>query len=523
MKREKEILLGQFCDLATTLSEKEIEIARKHIIAYDSNVTGQTQKMFRLFKEIVYKGTKNYDKLKEKISKDSSDYSFNRLIRRTLYRFQESLIVDVNINRKGMYSEIFRKRFETRKRIMQAHILHGKGLPKMADRIYDTIIKSTKALELYDELIEALILKQSVLFLIKGQKHFDKISEEISFYNNCRELLQLSKNIYNNYAAEVYSKGIIKEKTAYLEKETKQILKYYKKTNSANILSQYLLLRMEYFNLMEMPKDEEKTGIELLNLLFKNKAVYSKHRISYVLNNLAISMHNSLNFEKAIEYSQKSLKNNEGEMKLGIVNSYLQQIDSTILLQKYGEVPRLIKKVNAVPLLAKHPFHQSRVKYQQAMNYFANETYNEANKLLVDMEEIEKDKEGWNLWVRIMRILCSIELLKLNLIDYDVESFRKYIQRVDKQYSVRKRDKLILSVLIELDRNGFDFGIVAEKKRDVLDKLKSTSKEYRWDPKSPELILFHDWFDAKLNEKSYKPNFEPYLRKPNKQAAEVTS
>ena len=87
MEKEKEILLGQFCDLASVLSENEIEIARKHIIAYDSNTTGQSQKMFQLFSEIVYKGTKNYDQLKEKISKDSSEFSFNRLIRRRIAGF----------------------------------------------------------------------------------------------------------------------------------------------------------------------------------------------------------------------------------------------------------------------------------------------------------------------------------------------------------------------------------------------------------------------------------------------------
>ncbi|MDB4061187.1 hypothetical protein N9515_04495 [Vicingaceae bacterium] len=41
-----------------------------------------------------------------------------------------------------------------------------------------------------------------------------------------------------------------------------------------------------------------------------------------------------------------------------------------------------------------------------------------------------------------------------------------------------------------------------------MEKLKSTDEQYAWNPDSPELILFHDWFDAKLLKKGYSPNFE---------------
>jgi hypothetical protein len=131
---------------------------------------------------------------------------------------------------------------------------------------------------------------------------------------------------------------------------------------------------------------------------------------------------------------------------------------------------------------------------------------------LNNLEEIEKDKEGWNLWIRIMRILCSIELLKLNLIDYDIESFRKYIQRLNRSRDVRKRDQLILKVLLELDRCDYDFEEVSEKQEKTLEMLKSLDKEYKWQPNSPELILFHDWFQAKLNKQAYHPNFDIYRK-----------
>lgn len=124
--------------------------------------------------------------------------------------------------------------------------------------------------------------------------------------------------------------------------------------------------------------------------------------------------------------------------------------------------------------------------------------------------EIEKDKEGWNVWIRIMRLLCSIEMLKLNMIDYDIESFRKYLERTAKQYEVRERDKLVLKVLLELVKYDYNFSLTSAVVETELEKLKSTDEQYAWNPDSPELILFHDWFDAKLLKKGYSPNFEVY-------------
>ena len=114
------------------------------------------------------------------------------------------------------------------------------------------------------------------------------------------------------------------------------------------------------------------------------------------------------------------------------------------------------------------------------------------------------------MWIRIMRLLCSIEMLKLNMIDYDIESFRKYLERTAKQYEVRERDKLVLKVLLELVKYDYNFSLTSVVVETELEKLKSTDEQYAWNPDSPELILFHDWFDAKLLKKGYSPNFEVY-------------
>ena len=155
-------------------------------------------------------------------------------------------------------------------------------------------------------------------------------------------------------------------------------------------------------------------------------------------------------------------------------------------------------------------YEKSVTNFYSAIAYFGLKQYKEAQTVLSQKAEIQKDKEGWNVWIRIMRLLCQVEMLKLNLIDYDIESFRKYLERTSRQYEIRERDKLILKVLYELDKQNYDFSETAKEVEDELEKLKSTDKKYAWNPDSPELILFHDWFEAKRLKKEYEPNFEVY-------------
>jgi hypothetical protein len=508
--REEEGLIEQFLALLHAMSSHEVLIAGKQVKAYDSNITGEGQKMFRLF-NLLKKGENSYVRLKEKISPEVNNKSFNRLIRRTLYRVQESLIVDVNINRKGMYQDLFRKKFELRKRIMQAHILLGKGLPEMAYKIFSSIVREATQYELYDELIEALLLMQPMALRLYGWKRYDEIEEQITFYHKCRDLLQKTKNIHKVYSLKIQKEKGSQESLLFLEENLRPIITYLVETGSTNIESYYLLLKMEYYFLHGRLRAEERTGVRLIRLLINNKTIYSRNRIAIVYNKISDSMYSHLHFKKSSHYLESSLHWIANNKTLPRIEALDNQINCRFFLMEYKQVEQLLIEVNKYDLLGKYPVYQSRMDYKAAMNHFVKQEYREAFRLLSNLKAIEKDKDGWNVWIRIMRILCSIELLRLNLIDYDVESFRKYIQRIDKQYEVRKRDKLVLKVLIELDRQSYNFDLVFKKREKELKLLASTDREVAWDPKSPEMILFHDWFFAKKNKGRYSPNFEPYL------------
>jgi hypothetical protein len=95
---------------------------------------------------------------------------------------------------------------------------------------------------------------------------------------------------------------------------------------------------------------------------------------------------------------------------------------------------------------------------------------------------------------RILTIVNRIEANDLESADLKVLSLEKFIKRILKFRHVRKRDVIILRILIKLINENFDFKKVYSQRKKYFDLLESQNPEYAWKIKSPELIIFHDWF-----------------------------
>lgn len=509
IRMEKERYLNQLLDVIRVLKGPELDVARKHLKAYESNHTVNRRKMFLLYKYIKINEIGDYQKLKKRVSADSTDDSFNKLIRRTTERIQESLIIDVNISRKNSYPDLFKTKFNLNKMLSQAQIIAGRGLIVRSESIFVNIIRRAKKFELYNELLEALYFKQTLSYSMHGMKAYEDSKEEIAFYENCRRLLIDSKAIQRELEYNLDRKSnkgkiddSVKDKMAVLYVN-------YESTRSSNILSYYYIMKLEVENIENKHFQVDNTIDKFIDLIKESPPLYSKNRISIMYKLLSESKLKQLDFDSALAAINNSVEwvGVEGVVYISIITKKIQVF---ILTALFTEAINKLNSLKESKVLATLKFENSIVLYLESIAHFGLKEFKKAQIALSSKTEIEKDKEGWNVWIRIMRLLCSIEMLKLNMIDYDIESFRKYLERTSKQYEVRERDKLVLKVLLELDKNDYNFSLTAVVAADELEKLKSTDKKYAWNPDSPELILFHDWFNAKLLKKEYEPNFEVY-------------
>jgi len=380
-----------------------------------------------------------------------------------------------------------------------------RGLREYPQKMFLSIIRQAKKYELFDELLDAYYLLQTLYIRWAKSKEAEDLNVKIDFYERVRTLLNKTKRVQRNFEVAAGGKSNVNDLNA---RQLEVLYEYYEETGSVNVISIYYLLSIAYYKATKDVIMIRETSQKLLDIVLESSVLYSRARLFYLHSELAYYNRLMFDFEGALIMLKEAKTQSKGRSVMSF-NLGLSDIIINVFKLKYQLA------LNACANLLKEyekgfQYERSVTIYYKSISFFGLGQYEEAQSILSQKNEIEKDKEGWNVWIRIMRLLCSIELLKLNLIDYDMESFRKYIERTSKQYEVRERDKLILKVLLELDKQGYNFNQTASSVAEELAQLKSTDKKYAWNPDSPELILFHDWFNAKLLKKEYEPNFDIY-------------
>lgn len=500
----KKDYLKELNDLISVMTSSEKLLASKQLNVGYSNLKANDKKMIQLFKSVKSGKQYNYEKLKQKVSPKSNKDSFNRLIRRLTYRLEESLILEQNINRKDAYSEIFRIRHKLKKQLIQSQILLSRGMVLKAINLWKRIERDAKSYELFNELIEARSIYYSISIARNNNLNAQKLKNELNNDFRKRESLEQIRHLINDYELTINLNKNDKIKIRYLKNTVSKVDKICSKIYTDNGMALSYLLKLELADFTEDYKQYISEGNKLLELLESKKSVYSASRIIYLHNKIARYYIYLFNFKEAER--RADLAKNMFSKSLN--SNYLNTIDCLFLSYffrgKFDHSLALLTNVVNLDLTKKFPVRKSKLHYYMATNFFLLNDYKNSALALNQTTEIEKDKEGWNIWIRLLRLMILIEQKKYDLLEYEIESFRKYIQRTESNDT--ERINLILSLLIELERREFDFKVAAKNKAKDLERLQN-DPFVQWNINSPELIQFHNWYQAKCINIEYKPVF----------------
>lgn len=498
-------------EVINALKPEEIEVAKKFIVAFDSNITKNQSKSLKLFKVLVEHPNIDKDGARKMTSKNVNERSFDKLVLRLKDKVLESLTLDINTNRKGSYSELYKTVFDVRKKIMQAHIIFGRGMNKTAFKLYDKIIVKAKKYELYDELLEVLTYKQLDFGLRFGKKEFDKYSKEIAFYEQCKNSAYMARNwYYRHFIEEIDFTGVNSKNLEMLNHAIAELEEKYRLTQSANVGFYLYFLMMEHFLVQGDYEACVNTGHQLISLIENSPAVYTPMRLGNAYTDLADNELFLRHFDSAIKHAQVASEHflpNSYNYEVAVETEFRAHFYNNDFDHSMAVISRLLEQSKPT----RSPFQYSKRMYFKACVMFLMGEFKQSYQLLQSTREMEKDKEGWNIGIRILSILNHIELMLLDVADVEIESLRKHIERVREDRAVRPRERKILRILIQLEKNSFDFPRVKEKCQDDLDLLASDQKDYCWELKTHEMIAFHIWFQCKVDNTNYRLEFPDRL------------
>ncbi len=486
------VVLENLVGICSSLSQYEI----KHIRNSLKFVGHSNNSSLLLFDSVISKGSVSIESLSYIIYKQKNYEALKKLVQRLIDK-----ILDLLISKEVMLeSEISDERnlevFNIKRKLLYYDVLNLRGLTKYALVILDQVIKSCEKFEYYDYLVLALEKKLIKASLGDGSDEYREIFLRIEYFSDCNISLKRAKYLLRlyytnyNYNQKVLSIGDLKDAVSKVKDDMNR-------THSKNIGIQYYYLNGLLLTLLGRVKDCLINFTALNSHLNSNKSMFSNFTFVNCWLNLVECEMKLLNFNSAISYIKliKS-KSNQGEFN----NKMILEREYLI----YFYLPDIEKCASIMDVLVGNSgyaklsnFISAKRLFYSAVLYFIQGHFVESCKLLNQCKPLDKDKEGWNLGVRLLFIINYIELGKWTLVESMIENLRKHISRIPKD-SIHPRFVVISKVLVALERCSFNFDVAAIKCSKELEGLSGAEKKLIAPLNSPEMILFHEWFNSKL-------------------------
>lgn len=450
--------------------------------------------------EFLLYGEKNFD-------------AFVKLKFRLRNKVLESLIVDVNIERTGAYGECSRVLHTIRKKIIQAQIIKGRGLHDFAAMLLEEVLQQAKKYELYDEFLSALKYLIQIEAFNKNPRSIEKLLSLHQKYSFHRDALFNAQTNFFLLIGEGGLTGWHSRDLAKVKSTIDEIQIQYRKTGSATVAFYLFSLEVHYYQEIGHFLKAGRVLKRMADLIEHHIVLFSPQRLAFALANLAWNNLHLRRFKQAITLCNDSLK----LLKAGSF-SYYQALETLFYAEFYsGKYLKALSIIDRIIKKTKNEsakFRNSRREYLRVCTLFMLGRTQEVSTFFIHYNQIEDDKDGWNVGVRLLNIMTDIEQGRIDTADSRIETIRKHLKKINSSTGLRPRQRLIYEVLRELERSSFNFKDVYSKMHEAINNLRSVGDKYAWEILSPKLIIFEEWFVAKaLGIPFRKQNIPAYKEK----------
>jgi hypothetical protein len=416
---------------------------------------------------------------------------------------------------EGAYSEIARQRMRIEQQLLAVQALISRELYEEAlDHLYELEADARKY-DLYASLVQLLNVKLELLEHVAAYDKIEQCFNDIDFYELCNAAaVRASKAYYKaiqNYGFKAHSHSATNLRRLELLGADLEVLEEdFATSGSALVNYYYHLLKVEHLQLQQQFGEATKYCLALLDVIRNSPAVYHSRRLGIAYLNLSQNelfnhfFDYALGFaQQAQEYFQEGSRTRELALELEFYAFFYAGKTRTS-----GEVlDRLLAVKNRGRTDDEPDFRTSWRSYLRATVHFVMGDFREVHRTLHNATQINRDKEGWNLG---MRILTVMNLLELNLKDHadaEIDNLKNFARRSLAGAPIRQRDRVIIQLFSELKKHNYDFEAVVSQESELLERLSSQQNALAWKVQTPELIAVHKWFAAKALKRPYRPDY----------------
>jgi hypothetical protein len=503
--------LEQIRQLIASMSHEERLVAKNMLHSFTIRGSESESPLTRLYdlicREIESNHFFSFEELEISIYGEPTATGFPKLILRLREKLIETFILNVNLNRKGNYSERGKAQHKLRKRLSEAQILYHRGLTDFALSLFNDCEKEASKFEFFEEWLISL-RTSAELFAIMGKKK--QANTKLIEYDKVCKLMQLTKKIQSYYFELAYQ---IENSAVPISPE---ILKSRISDAKTLIKEQSTIIAKFYLTFVETHYDQEQKLFirasavleKQLKIITQKKYFFNDEQIILLRLNFAwneIYTHNFKNAIKIISACDKLLPEKAfNQLQIGIIKFFSYFYDNN-----FESAEKELDALDKLDFKPDNEFRAGKRIYYRACIYFAQAKHKQVNEFLRNLIPIEKDTEGWNIWVQLLLIINDIEQELTENAFNRITNLRNKVSKIQASIPQQNRIILIYDVLRCLANNKFDFAQVRKKKINELNQLSDPS-QFGWDVLTPELVSIDQWFYSKLFKKSFKQTIPEY-------------
>lgn len=503
--------------LISNLTSNEVKSFVKDL-GNRSEMNSKLLKMFRLMHK--HKGSEQDEIIKvlyANLDKNSHE-SYRKLCERMLSKLLNLIANFENFKMdRSNYSDYYYNKVLVTRNIYLVEVLKSKMLP--SDWMIKQIQMTLKICDEFEFVEEGIAMEKNNLLFSYAVGDLSKVE---SYYNDLKRRVQYSLYINKaelyiyNYIEHVQHKSIDdKSRISDIQLAVLDLEKNYNDSNLQTINFILLMLKLQLAHYEEKYLLAEEIILEIIRISEEYSALKRRSKLVQNYMNLAYTQFYLNKYEEAYQNALKASKDYLDKDYV-LNNNREACVFALIYLNRYPEAEEWLEKMLSSGSEGNSPEQLSKRHLMMGVLKYLQHDFKGAFKHLQFTKEVESDREGWNLGIRMLNIYLTLSTEKVDLADQRINAMRKHIERTSKMRNLRKRDIIIFRILSHLSRSGFDFKETWEERKKDFALLRSKTPDCFWVPRSHELIIFDQWFEAKMNNIPYSPIFPSPQHDPEK-------
>lgn len=481
--------------LVKSMSPQEQEVAKQVIVGFNrkfGDYEPKTLKLFQFISDNTDLGNFDDEEVKNLLFPEMDEGTFGKLTSRLREKIFESLILDVNLDRKGAYQPSWLVRQKARKNLIAAEILSIRNQRDKAEKLIRKTVRECQKHELYDILIGLNHISFVNTCSTKGGEYTSKNFEDFESYLEKERLKKTAEMHMYKYAFYGVNKSSAKPKPNDVLKDIQKI-EYALEHGPEVPSAQYFLLQLKtvYWELKGNFNNQVRFARQLRDLFVKHPHLGSDIRnINAYLQEFTALLNLSA-YKEALE-SIREAQN----LAVPGTSSYFEitknQVYPLIHLGRLHEARKIVEDLLDDDRV--QGLMQEKLRYLLCVILRENGQFGLVSRTLMELSELPSaQRNGWNVGVRFMEIQNRLESELFDLAETQIQNLKRFMERHSDSMIDRKRDVIILRILLQLSKLDFNFTEFMSKHAQLVDLLQDTRPDYRWDPFGAETIPFDQW------------------------------